>query len=224
MKLVSSKQKRKNTIIAAVAIAIIVILVVGLVIALPKLINIIKNNNKGTINPTVIYGITVVGYPQLEYDINEAFNPDGLLVRVDSNNNDGIKYIDGSSSELTITGFDSSEANDGLLVTVQYKEFTTFFVVKIKPEYVAPPTVEYIKLSDSFKSTYTLAEWRATGPALNTGNVYIVLVYSDGTERQVDASYGECVGIDRSINEPGTTEFTVYYSNYSCTVTVTITE
>ena len=220
-------QKIRNIIIIVALVVVAVAIIVALAIGLSKggFLD-IGPSVTGTTRPTVISGINISIYPsKMQYYVGEEFDPKGLKVQVVSNNNEVSYFVDASSLEFS--GFDSTEPNDSVVVTVKYLEYTTQFTVKVKEREGVKndPEVVGIKLSDNFKSTYTLQEWNDNnGPYLRS--VRIVLIYSDGSEETLDKInvYDFTDGVERHLDSAGTTQFKVLYQGFETTVTVTITE
>ena len=85
-----------------------------------------------SVNPTLTE-IALSKLPdKLEYKIGEYFNPDGGVLN--------LIYSDGSIKKVNllrsyVVGFDSTQANEELVLTIQYQEkgvvFTTTFTVKV---------------------------------------------------------------------------------------------
>lgn len=226
MKLVSKTQKRKQTIIAIVAVVVVLVAVGVLAFSLLKSDTINTEKKPVDDTPLVYTGIILSDKPdKLEYIVGEVFDPEGIRVQVVANKQSGTYFVGHNDPDLIISGFDSTVANDALVITVTYKEFSTAFTVKVKEEAQVNPTLESIKLSDNFQTTYTLSKWNSSGPSIR--GVNLILVYSDGSEIEIPMSYNYCMDIKRPLEKAGTTDFTVVYNAdgimYTAVVTVTIT-
>lgn len=230
MKIARSSNNKKNIIIIA-ATVVVILIAIGVVIFA---INGAKGNNQDgifapgatttTTRPKTVLGINISIYPKMEYSVGEVFDPTGIKVQVITNYSDGYYFVD--ASELKFSGFDSSEPNDALPVTVTYKGYTAQLNVKIK-ERVEPkpdPVVVGIKLSEDFKTEYTLQEWNDNeGPYLRSPK--IVLIYDDGSEKPVTVNVAlYCSGIQEHLDAPGETSFKLSYQGFETIITVTITE
>lgn len=221
MKIVSRKKKITLIVIAA----LIAVVLLGAIVAIISLIP--QKEPEADPAPTIYFSIDVSRFPnKREYQIGDEFDPTGIKIQVISNYADKSYFIDHTDPELKFSGFDSSEAKDQLTITVTYKEFITFFNVKINGPAQAKPKLVSIRLSDNFYSTYSLDWWKTYGPTLQ--NLKLICTYDDGSEKEVPLQTNWCSGINRNIEAPGTTEFNIRYSEdgveVSTAVTVTITE
>lgn len=225
MKLVSEKQKRKRIIIiVSIIVAIVIIIGVMATVFASKYDYVLDLMLTTTQKepPTVMRGISVASTPdKWEYEVGEEFDPRGIRVQVLMNKQSESYYVD--YTQLEFSGFDSTEANDNLKITVTYRGFETSFTVVVKEAPTPDPVLESIKLSDNFNTTYTLAKWNKWGPDFY--GVKIICTYSDGTEEEVAIKASKhCDGINQNLTSAGTTQFTVKYEGLEYTVTVTITE
>ena len=214
------RNKRNNTvlIVAIIAIAVVLLAVVGILVA-PTIIN--KVNKP---DPYIAISVS----PKNEYFVGETFDPRGLKIQVITGDNETSYFVDYKDPNLKVTGFDSSVPNESLTLTVIYKEMSTTFNVKIKEVPPPPPTLVSIGLSDSFYETpFTLYFWNRFGPTKREG-VNLVLTYSDGSTKEIPLNGEHIFDIDRDLQSAGTTEFTIKYSEggivFEETITVTITE
>ena len=220
MKLVSEKKKRM-TLIITIAIVAIVLIAIG-VLAF-SLIKTLPNNPaaKPTEPPLTMRGISVSNTPdKWEYYVGDEFDPRGTLVQVIMNQQSATHFV--GHTELQFSGFDSSVPNENLEITVSYKGYTAKFSVVIKERPTESVEVVSIKLSDDFKSSYTLSEWNKSGPSFS--GVKLILVSSDGSETEVRMKYDYCSGINKNLEAPGETQFVIRFRGFETTVTVTITE
>ena len=216
------RNRKKTYITIAIIVSVLLIIAAALAIAYVSLMQ--------TINPDAfkpdkeITGISISTAPKTEYYIGEDFDPTGMKIQVLTNNLSETYFVECPNDEVVITGFDSSVANEKVPVTVTYKGFSVTFNVVVKDYPSAAPVLESIRLSDNFKTTYTLEKWNKNGPSLF--GVKLILTYSDGSEQEVQMQSAYCYGIE-DIAAPGTTEFTIKYSDggiqVETTVTVTIT-
>lgn len=212
------KRNSKKTIIIALSVAVVAVLIItGIVIGL----NIDKASNQ------VIYrGIMVSSNPnKTVYYVGEEFDPSGMKVQVLATNNETSYFIDYKDPELKVTGFDSSVANEMLVLTVTYREFTTTCNVTIKEPEKGTPYLTSIRLSDNFTTTYSLDWWNTYGMVLD--DVKVICIYSDGTEKEFPMESSYCYGVDYTITSPETQVITVKYSDNGVwaetTVPITIT-
>ncbi len=218
MKLVNKKQKQKTIIIIAIIAVVVLAIVIGLIVGLSS------NNKKTMKKDAVIEGINIASYPKTSYYVGETFDVSEILVQVVMSEQSATYFINANDPELTFSGFDSSVANDSLTIQVSYKGFTTSYNVVIKEKQTSVPVLQSIRLSDDFKTTYSISEW-------NNQNVFygikIICTYSNGSEKEIKFKYDYCYGLDKNLTSPGTTSFTIKYSesgvNVETTVTVTIT-
>lgn len=216
MKLVSSKKKKITTLL--IIVGVLVLVGIGLLI-----FSLLGNKTPET--PTTIRSISMYSHPKTEYYVGEEFDSTGTIIQVITNKL-GEDYFVGEK-ELTFSGFDSSVVKDNVVITVTYKEYTTTFSVKIKeiPTDSKDPVLTSIRLSDNFVDTYSLNWWNNIGPAFD--NVKLVLVYSDGSEKEVPMQSSYCYNLTFGLTSAGTTDFIIKYNDggviVETTVTVTIT-
>lgn len=217
MKLQSKQQKQTKIILIAVAALLAVALIVGIVFLVSSIVKDGEDKKENT-------KIQISTFPKIEYYVGEKFDATGLKIQVLTGNNDTSYIVSYPDSNLKISGFDSSQPGE-VIMSVTYKECSTTLKVTIKEYPAASTTVlESIRLSDNM--SYSLRLWKLYGP--NFDKFQLILTYSDGSEVEIPMSSNYCSGIDRSITEAGTTQFTITYSDgattVSTTVTVTITE
>lgn len=214
------QSKKKNTfIIVAIVVAVLVLIAVIGVLLAPTIL--------GSLNKPETY-ITVSIIPKSEYFVGEKFDPTGLKIRVVTGDEKTSYFVSYPDSELKISGFDSSAANESLPLTITYKGMTTTMNVKIKNYPPQPPVLVSIGLSDSFYETpFTLHFWNRYGPTKRAG-VNLVLTYDDGSTKEIPFKAEHCFNVIRPLEEAGTTEFTIKYSEggkvFEETITVEITE
>ena len=220
MKLVSSKKKKQNTIIAIAVALVAVIAVVGIIIGVSNVFNVGPSTTSSE-PPLTMRGISVSKLPdKWEYTVGDEFDPRGTKIQVVMNQQYATYFVE--YTELEFSGFDSSVPNDDLVITVSYRGYTTTFSVVVKEAPSAPVELVGIKLSDNFKTTYTLAEWKS-GPNFN--GVSLVLMYSDGSTFDITKNIQKyCSGFDTTITEPGETQFYVRYKGFEYIAKITITE
>ena len=185
--------KRNNKIITV----IVIVLLVGLAIGGYLIFNNTKEDNQ-------IKDIYISTKPlELEYEIGEELNINGLIVHAVQKN--GKTFVI-DNSDLIITGFDSSKANEQI-IKVEYQEYKTYFYVTIKEKpkpAVFLVSIELEKLPD--KLTYKVGEWLDT-----TGGV-ILITYSDGSTSRSSLVNNEVYGwTSETSNTPGTYTLTVKY-------------
>lgn len=210
----SGNNKKLIIIIAAVCLALVV---AGVVLFLSL-------NKKEEPKPEfMIQGITMASTPKTTYYVGEEFDSTGARVQVQNNLNI-VQFID--EARLTFDGFDSSVPNESLRITVSFefqgKVFSTFYNVTIKPapEDTEDKTIASIELSNNFRTVYGVNEWNNYGP--NFSGVELILVYNDETTEEIDEIPPSwCSGI-KKVTEPGSTEFTITYSNDGVTVQKTV--
>lgn len=222
MKLQSSKQKQKKMIIIIAVAILAVALIVGLVIGVVSVVQKIQSMNQPTPEmPSVPVGINVSRFPdKTEYMVGEGYDWTGLKVQLVMSRQSETRFL--GVDEVEITGFDSSAVNDRQVITVTYGEFSTSFTIKIKEAPSAAPKMVAIKLDDTFKSSYSMNEWNNTSVLYG---VYIVCVYSDGSESQVLMEPDYIVGgALPKATAPGEVQFEINYKGLEVIITVTITE
>lgn len=218
MKLQSRKQKT-ITVVAIVA-AVILVLVVAALLIVPA---VIKDSLKT--DPYIAVSVS----PKNEYFVGEKFDPKGLKIQVFTGDNETSYFVSYPNSELKISGFDSSVANESLPLTITYKGMTTTLNVTIKEYPAQNPTLVSIRLSDSFYETpITVLRWNRLGPVRD--GVNLVLTYDDGSEKEIPFTADHYPDYDNrpELGQAGTVEFTIAYAEggvvVRSTVTVTITE
>ena len=213
MKLKSrNNDKKKIIILVVLAVILVAAIVTAIVVA-----SAIKKNNE------TITGIMISQQPSdIVYFVGEEFDPTGLVIQVLAKSNDVTYFVKHTDPELKITGFDSSVANEKLVLTVTYREFSTTLNVMIKEIPPQPPTAVSIKMSDNFRTTYPISWWNNYGPIFD--GVELIVVYSDGSEESVPMQSYYCYEVNKVLSKPGETSFKVVYNGFECWVTVTVTE
>lgn len=212
------KQNKKRTIIIiAVILAVVILAAVGILLFANP------GSSEEERKPDDIIGIELSSKPtQTVYFLGEPFKPEGAKIQVLTH--DFTKSYFLNHSQVHFSGFDSSSVGEKV-ITVTYKGFTTTFTVTVKEPESASPVLTSIRMGDSFQTTYTIEDWNNFGPKVN--NATLVLVYSDGSEKEVGMKRGYCSNIN-DVSSAGTAQFTVTYVDagivVSTTVTVTITE
>lgn len=219
-----SKRSNQKVILIVVAIVAAIAIIAGVVIGL----SLKKQEEQKAEEEKVVTKITITSMPDTEYYIGEEANWSGLQIQAVTTSMDTTYFINYPSHELTITGFDSETAGEKV-ITVQYQEFTTTFVVTVK-EYSTPaPTVVAVEVCD-MPTSYSRTDWNEGGPIIKSA--YLKLTYSDGT---VIGSYAETPLLysyiepyDTVENGENVTYLTITYIEggiaVSTTVTITITE
>lgn len=223
MKLQSSKQKQKKTLIIIGIAVLALALIAGLIVGIVSLVQNITDGDKDKTpeQPLATLGISISSFPnKMEYFVGELSDWTGLRVQVVMNKQSETYFV--GVNDVEITGFDSSAPNDKQVITVTYGEFSTTFTVKIKENPAEAPKRESLKLDENFKSTFTMDEWNNTS-VLN--RKYLIVVYTDGSEEKVPMSLNYVVGGSLpKATAPGEISFTIYYKGLETTITVTITE
>lgn len=216
MKLNASK-KKKNIVILCIAVAIsIIAAAVGVAL-------VVNQNNYTEPNGTDITKIMIATNPNKTiYYVGESFDPLGASIQVLTYNMDYTYFVD--HTKLSFSGFDSSEVNDNVTITVSYKGFSTSFNVKVVPEPDPTPHIANIEIV-GFKTEYTLQEWldgvRVLGSKLK-------LNYDDGNVVEKNIQYSMIYGYTQEVSAPCTVEITIKYNDngelHELPVTITITE
>lgn len=222
MKLQRKSDKRKIILLASLGIVLLAC-IVGLVITL-----VVPENNEES---SIIYGISLASYPdKVEYTVGEKFDPTGAKIQVVTNKNDQTYFVD--YTELEFSGFDSSVANDNVVITVKYKEYATIFTVKVKEAQAGidpNPGSSTMEVCDMVL-TYSLSRWNSRGPS--TYGAYAIITKPDGT------TYGSITETPLSndmiygyaeVDGPCQYELTIIYTEkdgteHTATVIATITE
>lgn len=216
MKLHASKKKRKIVILCVVATILIIAAAVGAVL-------VINQNSYTEPNGTDITKIMIATNPSKTiYYVGESFDPSGTSIQVLTYNMDYTRFVD--HTKLSFSGFDSSEVNDNVTITVSYKGFSTSFNVKVVPEPDPTPHIANIEIV-GFKTEYTLQEWldgvRVLGSKLK-------LNYDDGSVVEKNIQYSMIYGYTQEVSAPCTVEITIKYNDegdlHELPVTITITE
>ena len=187
--------KNKKILLSIVSFIGIVLLTTILLITFSS---IRKNNN-------LIKDIYVSNLPtKLEYEIDEEFDIEGLVIH-GVRNNGKIFVID--NNELIIRGFDSSKAKSEHKIYIEYQEHTTYFVVSIKEKPKPTPLlvgIELEKLPD--KLIYKVGE------KLDVTGGILVRKYSDGSKLNIGLINSYIYGYTKEMsNTPGTYTLTVKY-------------
>lgn len=213
------KRKNKGLIIVAIVVAALLVLALIGVLVVPT---IIKNVTKP--DPSIAVSVS----PKNVYFVGEKFDPTGLKIQVITGDQETTYFVSYPDADLKISGFDSSVANESLALTITYKGMTTTLKVTIKDYPAKPPVLVSIGLSDAFYETpFTLHFWNRYGPTKRAG-VNLVLTYDDGSTKEIPFKAEHCFNVIRPLEEAGTTEFTIKYSEggkvFEETITVEITE
>lgn len=217
MKLNSRKKSNPLVIIILiVAIAIIAALVAG-GIYLTKL----NEQQQQDEEDRAIQNIAISILPKTEYYIGDDLDFTGLKIQVVAGTNEYSYFVTYPNSELVVSGFDSSVANDALPITITYQGFTATFNVKIKEHASASPVLVGLEVSDNFKTTYKLDEWNRTGP--DSSGVSLTLIYSDGSRVENIALKSKYIYNATQQASAGTTEIVIKYSDGTTTVELPIT-
>lgn len=216
MKLNNKKKRTKTILIVLAVVAIIAVL--GAVFLL---IN--KSNQGDEKEPGDITDIQFSAYPNKStYYVGEEFDPTGVRVQVLTYDYDLSYFVD--HTKLTFSGFDSSEVNDALPITVSYKGFTTSFNVKIVPEPDPTPHITDIEVV-GLKTEYTLEEWLSGVRVLGSK---LRLIYSDESVVEKNVQYSMIYGYTQEVSAPCSVEITIKYNDngdlHEIPVTITITE
>ena len=221
MKLQRKSDKRKIILLALLGV-ILLTFIIGLVITL-----IIPKDDKES---TIIYGISIAQNPdKMEYQVGEKFDPTGTKIQVIISKNNETYFVD--YTELEFSGFDSSVANDNVVITVKYKEYATVFTVKVKSEQTAPsnPGSSTLEICDMVL-TYSLSRWNGRGPS--TYGAYAKITKPDGTVygslEETPLSNDMIYGYAK-VDGPCQYELTIIYTEkdgteHTATVIATITE
>lgn len=217
MKLKSQKKSKSIIIIVAIiALVLIAALVIG-GIYINKMIEKQKQDEENQ----QISKIAISIVPKTEYYIGDELDLTGLKIQVIAGTNEYSYFVSYPDSDLVVSGFDSSVANDELPITVSYKGFTATFNVKIKEHASASPVLERIEISDNFQTTYDKDYWNDYGP--NTKDVTLTLVYSDGSVvENVQLKHKYIYGFT-TLEAAGTTQIIIKYSDGVTTVELPIT-
>ena len=216
MKLQRKSDKRKTILLIALGIVLLA-LVVGLAISL-----LTPNNEEPS---TIVYGIQIASYPyKTEYQVGEKFDPTGAKIQVVTSNNEGTYFVD--YTQLEFSGFDNTAANDALVITVKYKEYSTTFTVKGVENPDPNPT--NIEVCDMILE-YKLSRWNGPGPS--TYGAYVKITRPDGTvygSLQETPLSNDNIQPYEKMTEPGSTTLTIIYvdkdgTEYKVTLPVNVT-
>ena len=141
------------------------------------------------------------------FDKGDAPNYSGLVIGVVEKDSSGFKIsYDDYPDELVITGFDSSKAIDEQTITVQYKEYTTTFTIRIREAEIGATLVAIRVDPLPNKTTYKLGE------ALSYTGGRVVCEYSDGTTKTLRfKDEGVQISGFATITSPGEYDIKVEY-------------
>ena len=128
MKLKSQK-KNKSVIIIVVILALV--LVAALVVGGIYISNKIAEEQKQEEEDKAVRRIAISIVPKTEYYVGDELDLAGLKIQVIAGTNEYSYFVSYPNSDIVVTGFDSSVANDELPLTVSYQGFTATFNVKI---------------------------------------------------------------------------------------------
>lgn len=214
MKLQSQKKKTTIIVIAAIIAAIVVALVIGVIVVS----GISKNSEK---EKARITRIDLSSTPSKTfYYVGDVFDPTGTTIQVITTDQSTTYFV--NHDQLSFSGFDS-ETEGEKVITVTYNGFSTTFTVTVK-EFSPPPSdpkvLTSIRLSDNFKTTYTLRKWNTSGP--NFKDVYLICTFSDGSEESIPMSNNYIDPPNFRIDSPCTYELVLRYSIGGTEVTETV--
>lgn len=151
------------------------------------------------------------------YTVGEEPNYDGLRVQVTRNNGETFTV---RASKCQISGFDSSAATAGQVITVSYEGFIATYSVAIKDPPKPKPVLQSIELYKLPKTEYKVGE------NLDTTGGAIKIYYKDGSVLRVNLTNQDVYGW-KKVDGPGTYELTVKYKEngviVSTTYTITVT-
>jgi len=154
--------------------------------------------------------IEVTAPTKLAYEVDDEFNPAGLIVRTVMS--DGSK-VALAPTDYTLTGFTSATAGQKT-VTVTVGEFTKTFVVTINAP-VAPDAVQTgIEVTPPTKLSYKINE------ALVTTGLVVKRVFDDGSKPTLNPDQYQLVGFSSAA--AGTVVVTVLDGAFAGTFTVTV--
>lgn len=235
-----TKQQKGIILIAAVAVVLVIAIVVTVAL-IGAGANGGSNNggtgnggntgtggeNSGDATPDIPEEITVMDIAalpnKLTYYVGDDPNYAGLSVYIKSEDlpSSHIKYED-HPEDFIITGFDSSEPNDELVITVECRGLTDTFTVKILPAPVVGVTLTGITMKVLPKTNYVLGE------AFDPTEGVILAEYSDGTTVEVNLQINNVSGFSY-ITTAGEHQIKIKFfddnGGYAETyITVTITE
>ena len=165
-----------------------------------------------------ITGYTVISQPaKTTYKAGEPLNLNGMVINVNFGE-DHHRTVNFGSGELpagfTVEGYDSSEPDDNLVITVKHGE-TAVAAISVKVE---APVVESITVTAPVKTNYYV------GDELSLEGGYIVAYYDTGVYGDETALTAEGVtvtGFDSAA--AGTKTVTVTYAGVTDTFEVTVT-
>lgn len=222
MKLVS-KSKKRTTAIILIAVVAVIIAAVCIIAAV-----LIKNDDSdSTKREPQITGLNIASYPKTAYYVGETFDVSDILIQITMTEQSATYFIDSSDPELEFSGFDSSTPTEALTIYVSYKGYMTAYAISVSERQPTPPTLVSIRLPESFRTTYSSAEWE-TGEYPDFWGINLICTYSDGTEAEVPFRYDYVIGLTKEISPAGTCEFKIVYSEsgveVELPVTITITE
>lgn len=220
------KNQNKSKSIIIVIVALIAIILIAALVIGGIYINKVVEQQKQDEEDQVVRRIAISIVPKTEYYIGDELDLTGLKIQVIAGTNEYSYFVSYPNSDLLVSGFNSSVANDALPITVSYQGFTTTFNVKIKEHASASPILERIEISDNFQTTYDKGYWNDYGPI--TKDVKLTLVYSDGSVVENIALKHKYIYGFTQVTSAGTTQITIKYSDGTTTVelpiTITITE
>lgn len=226
-----TKQQKGIILIAAVAIVLVIAIVITCVIigANGGFGGNSNNNSTGGatsdgLKPEEVTGISIATAPnKVEYFVGDAPDYTGLSVTLSSGRGSERRYYDYNPEVFTITGFDSSEVNEALEVTVEVNGYKTSFTVKIQPV----PEVGVTLVGITLKSLPTKTNY-VLGDVFDPRGGVILAEYSDGTTVEVELQRNNVSGFSY-IETPGEHTLIIKYfddnGGYAeTTLTITVTE
>lgn len=217
MKLKNKSRKGKKALIVLLIVLLAVVLIIGVASLVIKVVDTNLGNEISYIN--------IMQYPEKKvYYVGEIYDPTGLELQVVAKNGNNTFVKD--TSQMSFSGFDSSEACDSQTVTISYMGFSVEINVIIKDPNATPPVAAQIEVFDHY-DTYTLSEWRRYG--FDYMGAMLRITYDDGTTEEITLDPQWIFDIDRTITSPGTTYITVKYpldddTVIEAKVPITITE
>lgn len=216
-------QSKKSKTLTIVGIVVAAVVLIGLIIGAIFLFG-----GDGPVvepNPTDIVGITMSGFPNREYVVDDEFDPSGAKIQVLTHDMKYTRFVD--HTQLSFSGFDSTAAVDEQVITVSYRGFTTSFTVKISERPSATPVAEGIEVF-GFKDTYDKETWMFADYVVDGATLKVV--YSDGSMSEEIRISPEWMYGWKSNQQPGEIDLTIRYLHeesgtvFEKIITVTLTD
>ena len=158
--------------------------------------------------------------PKSIYEVGEEFDKSGIIIKVLVAESSKVYYVDGTSDELVVSGFDSSVASEALTLTVSFRGFETTYDVVVKDMASEVVVVLGLHVAINPKLTYYVGEeFDPTGMRIQviTNEQYTSYFIDAPDDRLTITGFDSSAPVDEQV-------ITVSFEDVSTTFTVKIKE